>query len=76
MTDNKIRFHCPACAKKIAVPLSMAARRGRCPQCKGAVTIPRADEQLPLLEDAGDTGEIGGEISRQTPSRSHRHSSR
>jgi phage FluMu protein Com len=35
-----LKFNCPACGKKLAVPEEHAGRAGRCPRCKQTVTVP------------------------------------
>lgn len=35
-----MEFHCTNCGRKLTVPDAKAGRKGRCPQCKEALTIP------------------------------------
>ena len=37
-----IRFECPHCGRKLKVPQTRAGRKGRCPACKGEVTVPQS----------------------------------
>jgi hypothetical protein len=37
-----IAFACPACARPLKVKAALAGRKGKCPHCRGAVTVPTA----------------------------------
>src|SRR3954452_9568460 len=45
-----ISIKCPECGRKLNAPDSAAGRRGRCPHCKGIVTLPAAATQDDVLE--------------------------
>lgn len=36
----KISFACPHCGKKLGVPMAMAGKKGKCPNCQGVVEVP------------------------------------
>jgi len=40
-----MEFHCTYCGRKLTVPDSQAGKKGRCPQCKEALTIPNASAE-------------------------------
>ncbi len=46
-----IRFECQHCGRKLKVPDERAGRQGRCPACKGAVTVPAAPLESTVTED-------------------------
>ena len=60
--DDKIKFECPYCGKRINAPVKMAGRKAQCPECKRPVRVPAA-------EDAGIPGAEtnGSSHSPQTP---------
>lgn len=42
-----IKFFCSTCGKKIGVPDTMAGKRGKCPGCGAALTVPPSSSQAP-----------------------------
>jgi hypothetical protein len=47
-----IQFHCEHCGQKLRVPGTSAGKPGRCPVCKGRITVPQAPTSTgPLAEE-------------------------
>jgi len=46
-----IKFNCPACGKKLAVPDEFANKKARCPGCQQIITIPQ-NSSAPYTGDA------------------------
>ncbi|MBN4049897.1 DUF4190 domain-containing protein [bacterium AH-315-M10] len=62
--------------------MKLAGKRGRCPKCREKIDVPDPDDDLPILEAAGDTGEVEAltpssrQVRPSSRARVHRPSSR
>jgi predicted Zn finger-like uncharacterized protein len=53
-----IRIECPSCQARFTVSDEAAGRRGRCPKCKGEITVPTphpAEPEIGLVPDEDDS---------------------
>jgi hypothetical protein len=70
-----IRFECQHCGHKLKVPDERSGRQGRCPACKGIVTVPAAPLESSLTEDIqlvpADTARAGIGAALDLPQREY-----
>jgi DNA-directed RNA polymerase subunit RPC12/RpoP len=54
-----IQFQCENCGQKFNVPLDSAGKKGRCPNCKNVIVVPKVENATPVAnQHAADASEI------------------
>ncbi|MEI6535631.1 MAG: hypothetical protein WCN98_09855, partial [Verrucomicrobiaceae bacterium] len=75
MKPHLIKFSCPACGTRLAVPLSMAGAQDHCPKCSAVVAapmptvepaVPATPELLPLKTEIKDPPAHGAAETKDT----------
>src|SRR5437016_3520984 len=56
-----ISIHCPSCCKLLKVKEELAGKRGKCPDCGTAITVPAASES-PVAAPSGLDGMRGPSV--------------
>ena len=50
-----IKFYCKHCGQKISVPESRAGKKGKCPECKNIVAIPKEEDLQPAASQSNSS---------------------
>lgn len=62
MEDFVIKFRCKHCGQEISVPEIHAGKKGKCPNCKKIVVVPKAENAAPV---AGKSNFSDSEVSKK-----------
>jgi predicted Zn finger-like uncharacterized protein len=62
-----MQITCSSCQAKIRVPDSAAGKKGKCPKCGTAITIPAAEPPTEELSASGSPFDFGGEAPAAPP---------